>query len=98
MKRKIGIALFLAAVLTLSLLSFTACGSGSGIGGKQVPVYQGMTITRTHYALSLASENLYASGVTPLGENNGNNGNRGYRDEYVSCKGCNGYCCEEKPC
>ena len=46
MKKRIGIALLLIITLLLSLLAFVGCSDDGGENGeKQVPVYQGMSIT-----------------------------------------------------
>ncbi len=46
MKKRIGIALLLIITLLLSLLTFVSCANDGGENGeKQVPVYQGMSIT-----------------------------------------------------
>ena len=44
MKKKITVSILLAFVLSLSLATLAGCGGGDG-DGKQVPVYQGMSIT-----------------------------------------------------
>ena len=80
MKRRISIILLLIATLMFSLLAFTACGNN---GDKQVPVYQGMTITKSNSVLSLASYRM--SGITLLSANNENNGNNG--NHYGHYKG-----------
>ena len=52
MKRKISLILVATLVLSLALVIFTACNGGNNGnastdngGSKQIPVYQGMTIT-----------------------------------------------------
>jgi len=84
MKRKISIILLLIATLMFSLLAFTACvNDNDENGAKQVPVYQGMTITKSNSVLSLASYRM--SGITLLSANNENNGNNG--NHYGHYKG-----------
>lgn len=84
MKRRISIILLLIATLMFSLLAFTACGNDNDENGaKQVPVYQGMTITKSNSVLSLASYRM--SGITLLSANNGNNGDNG--NHYGHYKG-----------
>ena len=84
MKRKISIILLLIATLMFSLLAFTACGNDNDENGaKQVPVYQGMTITKSNSVLSLASYRM--SGITLLSANNENNGDNG--NHYGHYKG-----------
>ncbi len=77
MKRKINVAMLLVVALMISLLAFTACGNNSGNGDKQVPVYQGMTITKADSAIKLTSASCYSSGIVLLSSNNGNNGDNG---------------------
>ena len=84
MKRKISISLLLIATLLFSLLVFTACKNNNDENGaKQVPVYQGMTITKSNSVLSLASYRM--SGITLLSANNENNGDNG--NHYGHYKG-----------
>ena len=84
MKRRISIIMLLIATLIFSLLAFTACGNDNDENGaKQVPVYQGMTITNSNFALSLASYRM--SGITLLSANNENNGDNG--NHYGHYKG-----------
>lgn len=83
MKRKISIILLLIATLMFSLLAFTACGNN---GDKQVPVYQGMTITKSNDStLSLTSASYRSGGITLLSANNENNGDNG--NHYGHYKG-----------
>ena len=78
MKRKIRIALLLFVTLMFSLLAFTACvNDNDENGAKQVPVYQGMTITKSNSTLSLTSASYISSGVMLLDSNNGNHGDNG---------------------
>ena len=74
MKRKIIVALLLILTMICSLFAFTGCGDKES-GEKQVPVYQGMTITKSNSVLSLASYRM--SGITLLSANNENNGDNG---------------------
>ena len=61
MKRKILVALLIVASMTASLFAFSGCG-GAG-GDRQVPVYQGMSITNANTARAgLMSLNYLASG------------------------------------
>ena len=84
MKRKIRITLLLIATLIFSLLAFTACGNENG--AKQVPVYQGMTITKSNAStLSLTSTSYRSGGITLLSANNENNGDNG--NHYGHYKG-----------
>ena len=82
MKRKIVVALFLVLTLTCSLFTLTSCGnkdnSGNNTNGeKQVPVYQGMTITNNNTTISLASASYRSGGIMLLSANSENNGNNG---------------------
>ena len=76
MKRKISIALLLVFTMICASFAFTSCG---GNGEKQVPVYQGMTITDNNTAtLSFVSAPYRTNGIMMLSSNNGNaddNGN-----------------------
>ena len=85
MKRKINVAMLLVVTLMISLLAFTACGNNSENGDKQVPVYQGMTITKAGSAIKLTSASCYSSGIVLLSSNNGNNGDNG--NHYGHYKG-----------
>ena len=72
MKRKIVVALLLIFTLSCSLLAFTACGDGE----KQVPVYQGMTITEAkNETLSLLRFGQRSSGAGSINSDKDNNGN-----------------------
>jgi len=86
MKRKINVAMLLVVTLMISLLAFTACGNNNSENGdKQVPVYQGMTITKADSAIKLTSASCYSSGIVLLSSNNGNNGDNG--NHYGHYKG-----------
>lgn len=78
MKRKIIVALLLILTMISSLFAFTGCGDKES-GEKQVPVYQGMTITNANTAtMSLMSSGYRSGGIMLLSankENNGDNGN-----------------------
>ena len=78
MKRKIIVALLLILTMICSLFAFTGCGDKES-GEKQVPVYQGMTITNANTAtMSLMSSSYRSGGIMLLSankENNGDNGN-----------------------
>ena len=77
MKRKIIVALLLILTMICSLFAFTGCGDKES-GEKQVPVYQGMTITNANTAtMSLMSSSYRTSGIVLLSANNGNNGDNG---------------------
>ena len=73
MKRKIFVALLLVCTMIYSLVAFTGCGN-KGKGQKQVPVYQGMTITNYRTA---KMGRVSSSGIELLGYNNSNNGDNG---------------------
>ena len=86
MKRNINVAMLLVVTLMISLLAFTACGNNNSENGdKQVPVYQGMTITKVDSAIKLTSASCYSSGIVLLSSNNGNNGDNG--NHYGHYKG-----------
>ena len=78
MKRKIIVALLLILTMICSLFAFTGCGDKES-GEKQVPVYQGMTITNANAAtMSLMSSSYRSGGIMLLNankESNGDNGN-----------------------
>ena len=78
MKRKIIVALLLILTMICSLFAFTGCGDKES-GEKQVPVYQGMTITNANTATMSLMRSSYRSGKIMLlsdnKENNGDNGN-----------------------
>ena len=78
MKRKIIVALLLILTMICSLFAFTGCGDKAS-GEKQVPVYQGMTITNTSTSTMSLMGSSYRSGEIILlsanKENNGDNGN-----------------------
>jgi len=68
MKRKISLALLLVLLLSLTLVIFTGCGDDEE---KQVPVYQGMSITKAGKSAAYLD-----SSIELLSDNgNGNNGN-----------------------
>lgn len=79
MKRKINIVMLLIVTLAISLLAFTACGNDNNeSANKQIPVYQGMTITKSKSTRSLTSASYRSSGIALLRankENNVDNGN-----------------------
>jgi len=78
--------MLLVVTLMISLLAFTACGNNNSENGdKQVPVYQGMTITKADSAIKLTSASCYSSGIVLLSSNNGNNGDNG--NHYGHYKG-----------
>ena len=78
MKKRLWLVVILLLVCTLAL---SACNSSKGDGSsvegtKQVPVYQGMTITNAGTStLSLTSATYRPSGIMLLSANNGDNGN-----------------------
>ena len=71
---------FTFLLLTCAML-FTSCNTNGNLtdnGGKQVPVYQGMTITGADTStLSVMEESYYSGGTMLLSTNNGNNGDNG---------------------
>ena len=78
MKRKNIVALLLILTMICSLFAFTGC-SDKESGEKQVPVYQGMTITNASTSTMSLMGSSYRSGEIMLlsanKENNGDNGN-----------------------
>ena len=78
MKKTLWLTVILLLVCTLAL---SACNSSKGDdssveGTKQIPVYQGMTITSTSTStLSLTSATYRSGGIMLLSANNGDNGN-----------------------
>ena len=71
MKRKIGLSILFIFVLSFALTVLTGCGGDDG-GEKQVPVYQGMSIT----SASPYSASAALSGGAYLANNGGgDNGN-----------------------
>ena len=86
MKRKLTFTLSLVVILSLLLLSMTACNKGNSQNGdKQVPVYQGMTITKANSTLASEGESLLWDNALQLGTNDDNNGDNG--NHYGDYKG-----------
>ena len=88
MKQKISLTLLFVLLLSLAIVTFTGCESknnnvGSANSQKQVPVYQGMSITKSNSnatTVRLGREDNPFCEVVLLGnnsENNGDNGNNG---------------------
>ena len=81
MKRKIFVALLLVFALTCSLFAFTSCkdkddgGNNTTTVEKQIPVYQGMTITNSNTSALLTNESYNLRKPMLANSNNGNNGN-----------------------
>ena len=84
MKKRISSLLLLVFVLSFAVFAFTSCGNkdnneGTIVNGdKQVPVYQGMTITKSNSStLSLTSTSYRSGGIMLLSANHENNGDNG---------------------
>ena len=73
MKRKIVVALLVVVATTASLFAFSGCGGDGGNSDKQVPVYQGMTISNGNIAKAspMKSNYLASGGFDLLSADNG---------------------------